>query len=424
MGIDIGENFVILILVLQAIEVTIFIKRLSQIIVKGIRRSTMNISYRLCLAFVVIVSLGIANLQAQTYTEYFQDEITHSTVFTNNSNTFALTSLFKIYEWSGWGHTGDNRYVGNDNNLITGVIGSITNSSKDFCIHSLWIWPDIDNSGTPSNAGTVIFRGKLDGSTQFTQTVQSGDINTSNSVERGYTHVVFSSYNTILIDELSVELTGSLRYITIDDFEYSTDASLPVGLAAFSASQQGKVVVLNWITESEVDNAGFILERSGEDGAWIQIASYRTNDALKGQGNTSSRTEYSFTDVNVESGKQYSYRLSDVSAQGEVTAHAPLIVKTDALPEATEMEKAYPNPFNPQTFIAYRLAENTDVNISVFDMLGRQVKTLFNGNQTAGSYHVYWNGTTESGMNAPTGGYVIRMQAGNSTQVQKVILMK
>jgi flagellar hook assembly protein FlgD len=88
------------------------------------------------------------------------------------------------------------------------------------------------------------------------------------------------------------------------------------------------------------------------------------------------------------------------------------------------MENAYPNPFNPQTYIAYRLSENTDVNITVFDMLGRRVKTLFDGRQPAGSYHVYWNGTTETGSRAPSGGYIIRMETENMKRVQKITLVK
>jgi hypothetical protein len=204
----------------------------------------------------------------------------------------------------------------------------------------------------------------------------------------------------------------------------SGDVSLPVGLVSFSARIEGLSVILNWISESEVDNLGYILERSGEDGIWVQIASYQTNDALKVQGNTSGRTEYTFTDNHMELGKTYDYRLSDVSTTGKITVHAPLSVKMVALPERTEMENAYPNPFNPQTFIAYRLAEDTDVKISVFDMLGRQVKTLFNGRQHAGSYHVYWNGTDESGMKTPSGGYFIRMETENTRQIQKVMFVK
>ena len=57
-------------------------------------------------------------------------------------------------------------------------------------------------------------------------------------------------------------------------------------------------------------------------------------------------------------------------------------------------------------------------------MLGRKVQTLFTGQQQAGSYHVYWNGKNEAGNIAPTGTYLIRMQTENTSQVQKVLLMK
>ena len=160
-------------------------------------------------------------------------------------------------------------------------------------------------------------------------------------------------------------------------WEDGGDVSLPVELVSFSAHAKGRSIILNWITESETDNTGFILDRSEEGEEWIRIASYQTHDALKGQGNTSSRTEYTFTDHNVEFGKKYAYRLSDMSIGGEVTMYPSLSVRMDDLPETTEMENAYPNPFNPQTFIGYRLSEDAQVEISVFDMLvSRQVNKV------------------------------------------------
>jgi hypothetical protein len=204
----------------------------------------------------------------------------------------------------------------------------------------------------------------------------------------------------------------------------SADVSLPVELITFSARAAGRSIILNWITESETDNLGFILERSGGTGVWVQIASYQFQDGLRGQGNTSSRTEYTFTDETVEPGKDYSYRLSDVSTRGEVALYSPITVRMDQAPEKTEMDKAYPNPFNPQTFIGYRLSEDARVEISVYDLLGRRVKALFNGRQSAGSYHVYWNATDDAGNRAPSGGYIIQMITGKTSQNQKVLLMK
>jgi hypothetical protein len=229
----------------------------------------------------------------------------------------------------------------------------------------------------------------------------------------------------VIVNNSSMTITSGTLSGSITNAPLSNgDASLPVGLVFFSARAEGRSIVLNWKMESETDNLGFILERSEENGAWIRIASYLTHDALKGRGNTSSATEYAFTDVRVEPGKDYAYRLSDVSTKGAITVHSPLSLKMDDLYKTTEMENAYPNPFNPQTFISYRLSEDTRVKISVFDMLGRLVKILYTGHQLAGSYRVYWNGTAETGAKAPSGGYFIRMETENVMQVQRVMLMK
>ena len=203
------------------------------------------------------------------------------------------------------------------------------------------------------------------------------------------------------------------------------ETSLPVELNSFSAHYIAQSIILEWTTQSEVNNLGFILERADENKvSWQIVASYRTDDALKGHGNTSSRTEYTFIDITVEAGRGYYYRLSDVSIYGDVTTYPPLFIQLDALPEKSLMEKAYPNPFNPKTYITYYLAEATQVKIAVFDMLGRTVKELHNGRQVAGNYQVYWNGTNENGMKAPSGAYIIRMQTEKETQIQKVMFIK
>jgi len=207
-------------------------------------------------------------------------------------------------------------------------------------------------------------------------------------------------------------------------WENGDDVALPVELASFCACQEGRSVVLEWITESEVENLGFIIERKTDNTVWQQIASYQTHTALEGQGNTSTRTEYIFTDSDVELGNSYYYRLSDVSVQGEITTYPPVFIQLIKPPKETLLEKAYPNPFNPQTNITYHLAEATQVKITVFDMLGRKVKELYNGSKPAGSYHIYWNGTNEDGMKASNGVFIIRMLTGNIRQIQKVMFIK
>jgi hypothetical protein len=202
------------------------------------------------------------------------------------------------------------------------------------------------------------------------------------------------------------------------------DVSLPVGLVSFSSRVSGRAVILSWVTESETDNLGFILERSGDGNTWAVIASHQTHAGLRGQGTTSSRTEYAFTDENVVPGNEYAYRLSDVSVSGAVQRYASLSIAVSSLPGETEMDKAYPNPFNPTTYISYRLAEDGNTRITVFDAMGRKIRTLHEGRQSAGSYQVYWNGLDEDGRSVSSGMYLIRMQAGEILKVQKVMLAR
>ncbi len=90
----------------------------------------------------------------------------------------------------------------------------------------------------------------------------------------------------------------------------------------------------------------------------------------------------------------------------------------------TFLEKAYPNPFNPQTFINYHLSKGTWIRISVFDIHGRLVKNLYSGQQTVGRYHVYWDGLNGKGAKVASGSYLIRMHTKDVVQIQKVILMR
>ena len=202
------------------------------------------------------------------------------------------------------------------------------------------------------------------------------------------------------------------------------DASLPVELSSFSARSEGQTVVLEWVTESETDNLGFILERSQDKTSWAVIASYQTCSDLEGQGNTTSRTEYAFTDETAAAEAEYTYRLSDVNIEGQQNVIASTSVYINALPQTTQLFSAYPNPFNPSTTLAYQLAKEERVEISVYNTLGSFIKTLYSSNQPAGSYQVNWNGTDENGSKVPSGAYLIRMQTDKVTQTQKVLLVK
>jgi len=88
------------------------------------------------------------------------------------------------------------------------------------------------------------------------------------------------------------------------------------------------------------------------------------------------------------------------------------------------LEQNYPNPFNPETQITYQLASSGFASISIYDLLGREIKTLVSGDQPAGSYKVTWNGTDELGNSVPSGVYLYSLMTGNFIESKKMILMK
>ncbi|GAB4340839.1 MAG: hypothetical protein Kow0037_27000 [Calditrichia bacterium] len=89
------------------------------------------------------------------------------------------------------------------------------------------------------------------------------------------------------------------------------------------------------------------------------------------------------------------------------------------------LEQNYPNPFNPTTTIRYQLPEVSRVSLQIYNILGQRVRTLVNNvKQSAGKYRIVWDGKNDAGTKMASGIYIYRIQAGNYTQVRKMVLMK
>lgn len=115
-----------------------------------------------------------------------------------------------------------------------------------------------------------------------------------------------------------------------------------------------------------------------------------------------------------------SFVLIDNIVMGAVTDIGDKITS----PVEFSLDQNYPNPFNPTTTINYSIAANGNesqesVKLVVFDVLGREVKTLYSGNQPAGNYQV----TFDAG-NIPSGVYYYQLSAGSFVQTKKMMLVK
>ena len=117
--------------------------------------------------------------------------------------------------------------------------------------------------------------------------------------------------------------------------------------------------------------------------------------------------------------------LEDDNVGEQDTSNCDLVsILDDGLPIAFNLYNAYPNPFNPVTTLRYDLPEPSNVNIIIYDMLGRQVKTLINQNQDAGHKSIRWNATNDYGKPVSAGVYLYRIQAGQFRQTKKMVLLK
>jgi hypothetical protein len=94
------------------------------------------------------------------------------------------------------------------------------------------------------------------------------------------------------------------------------------------------------------------------------------------------------------------------------------------LPDNFALHQNYPNPFNPVTTLRYDLPENSLVNIIIYDLLGRQVKTLVNQTQDAGFKSIIWDATNDYGKPVSAGVYLYKIQAGDFVQTNKMVLLK
>jgi hypothetical protein len=84
----------------------------------------------------------------------------------------------------------------------------------------------------------------------------------------------------------------------------------------------------------------------------------------------------------------------------------------------------YPNPFNPETTIAYELQEPQQVSVAIYDIQGQRVRTLVDGYQNSGAYEIVWNGCDESGARVSSGTYFYTVNAGDQTATKQMILLK
>ncbi len=99
-------------------------------------------------------------------------------------------------------------------------------------------------------------------------------------------------------------------------------------------------------------------------------------------------------------------------------------IDVDETPAFTKLDGNFPNPFNPKTTIRFALANAGDVNLTVYDITGRAVKVLVDGNMEAKSHEVVWDGTNNNGDKTASGVYFYKLHADGKVFTEKMVLLK
>lgn len=224
------------------------------------------------------------------------------------------------------------------------------------------------------------------------------------------------SYTASADDSVSVRISFShsltVGSIFIDDIKIHKSVVMPVNLSYFNYLCRENNVTLNWGTSGEINNHGFEVYRSTDNNSW------RKTGFVPGKGTTNEPQQYSYADTRLNTGK-YLYRIKQVDYNGSYEYFALSDAVMISSPKNFALEQNYPNPSNPTTTIGYRIPNDAAVKIVVYDISGREVKTLVNTYQTAGYYKAEFNGSAHS-----SGVYIYKITAGEYTSIKKMILIK
>jgi len=208
-----------------------------------------------------------------------------------------------------------------------------------------------------------------------------------------------------------------------------TDPTLPVELSSFTATIEAyHSITLQWVTQSETNVNGYYIYRG---------TSSTLNDAalaspLIQATNTSQQQVYQFSDNEVFEPGTYYYWLEVQDLNGSIQFHGPVSVYFDNgsnhgtpnIPRITGLKSIYPNPFNPNTTIAYELTQASDVKIEIYNSRGQLTNSINRSHNEAGHYSWAFEARDFNGRMLSSGIYQVVMTAGKTRSTQKMVLLK
>jgi len=241
------------------------------------------------------------------------------------------------------------------------------------------------------------------------------------------------------ISAVSFDVSTNPRWLEISSASFAakgaftigleSEDTLPVELSSFTASVSvSNFALLQWITQSETNVAGFRLYRN----TLPELTGARMLNVYVPATNTSQTQTYAYIDQEINEPGTYYYWLQNLDMDGSNAFHGPvsvnLITQDDpgipVIPIQSGIYRIFPNPFNPNASISYGLKSSTNVELSIFNLRGQLIRTLHSGAKQAGTYRADWDGRTDSGDPASSGIYLLMLKTGSETFTRRMTLSK
>jgi photosystem II stability/assembly factor-like uncharacterized protein len=320
----------------------------------------------------------------------------------------------------------------------TSVLSNFNCNASYFVNENLG-WAVARYAGTSPNYNYAIYK-TSDGGASWSQTTGAKELNaihftnTTTGVAVGkagnimYTTDAGNTWTAAICPTTS-QFSG-VKFITPTNVIAISDSGRII-----SSADAGKTWTLNTAAQTAYNAYNFnsIFVKDNQN---IYICGYRSKPALRGTliySNDGGTTFSDLSDTATFQNNVVDFTIDPSGAWWAITPSSTIYSTknltgveaiSNVIPVNYELSQNYPNPFNPTTMISWKMMNRGKVELRIFDVLGKEVKSLVNETKDAGTYKVNWDGKNNNGKAVSTGIYYYMLKANNFVDVKKMMMLK
>ncbi len=345
----------------------------------------------------------------------------------NAGASFAPESTDNPYFWAKFEKTGSGSAF-----TITGLKFDTTGDMEDSDVVDINLWTSSSDTFDESSASKLNAESPQNDPLEFTNlsiSVGSSGIYIYLTVDVSSTAESTDTIGAAILSNDDITTTAVVTGAPIN----GGDHPLPVTLSSFTAELDNDMVALNWVTASESNNSHWNIYRS-PSANFGQSVKLNSNN-IPAAGYSSEPVYYNYTDdAELVQDTNYWYWLECVAFNGLTELKGPIDIRisseeqeeqTPEIPTEYGLFQNSPNPFNPETEISFALEEDSNVELTIYNVKGQKIINLFSGHVAGERIHkVWWNGKDNEGNNVSSGVYFYKLETENDQYFKRMLLTK